>query len=71
MDLGQPGVFRTVVSSGVIWTEIQPPGKEDEIVGAVPLLGHLKAFTNLAAQCFLVQVSVKALRLPKIHDLPT
>ncbi len=41
------------------WGQFTTPGKEDEIVGAVPLLDHVRAFMNLAAQGFLVQVSTQ------------
>ena len=48
-----------LVILGPIAGQFATPGKKYEIVGAIPLLYHVKAFMNLAAQGFLVQVSTQ------------
>ena len=41
---------------GSVAYQFAAAGKEDEIIGAVPLFDHVEAFVNFAAQVFVVKV---------------
>ena len=57
-----------LVILGPIAGQFTTPGKEDKIIRAVPMLNHVKAFMNLAAQSFFVQVSAEENGLDRFSE---
>ena len=40
----------------VVAHEFTAAGEEDEVIGGIPLLGHIQTFVDLAAQCFAMKM---------------